>query len=228
VDWRSATKKFDTSWARRPAAQMTREVIITGLLGPLINYYTHPRVTGLELFDGLKPAAIFVANHSSHLDTPSILRAMPKKWRRKTATVAAADYFYKNRIVASLVTLTFATIPIERKGGVSDATKALLRRLVDEKWNILLYPEGTRSRDGRMGKLKSGAAFLALEYNLPLVPTYVQGTHDAMPVGRPWPTKHDVVINFGPAVYPGPGEDRKVLNARLEAAFAALQDKAHP
>ena len=228
MDWRSAAKKFDTSWARRPAAQMTREVILTGVLGPLINHYTHPTVTGLDLFDGLKPPAVFAANHSSHLDTPSILRAMPKKWRRKTATVAAADYFYKNRVVASLVTLTFATVPIERKGGLSDATKTLFRRLIDQNWNLLVYPEGTRSRDGRMGKLRVGAAFFAVEYGVPLVPVYVQGTHDAMPVGKPWPTKHPVTINFGRALYPAPGEERKVLTGRLEDAFAEMRAKAHP
>src|SRR5918996_3270806 len=205
MDWRSATKKFDTSWARRPAAQMTREVILTGVLGPLINHYTHPTVTGLDLFDGLKPPAVFAANHSSHLDTPSILRALPKKWRRKTATVAAADYFYKNRFIASLVTLSFATVPIDRKGGLSKSTKVRLAKLVEDKWNILLYPEGTRSRNGQMARFKSGAGYLSVEHQLPVVPISLRGTFDSMPVGKPWPVKFPVTVTFGPAIYPAPG-----------------------
>jgi hypothetical protein len=49
-----------------------------------------------------------------------------------------------------------------------------------------------------------------------------------MPVGKPWPTKHPVSINFGRALYPAPGEERKVLTARLEEAFAEMRAKAHP
>src|SRR5918997_5255219 len=148
MNWRNKGANFDTEWARRPAAVLAREAILLYGLGSLVHYYTRPRRVGLDIFDGLKPPVIFVANHSSHLDTPSILRALPKKWRRKTATVAAADYFYANQLVGSLVTLSFGAVPIERKGGMSKTTSNRLDRLIDERWNILLYPEGTRSRSG--------------------------------------------------------------------------------
>jgi 1-acyl-sn-glycerol-3-phosphate acyltransferase len=224
VDWRS----FDPSWARRPLAIACREAIITKILGPLIAHYTHPTVSGLEVLDGTKPPVVFAANHSSHLDTPTILRALPKEWRRRTATIAAADYFYKNRIVANLVTLSFGTVPIERSGGMSKLTADRLKRLTADGWSMLIYPEGTRSRSGEVGKLRSGAAYLAVEHRLPMIPIYVQGTSAAMPVGRAWPRSHPVRVTFGDAVYPIPGDDHRSLTARLQEALTNLSRTTPP
>ena len=226
MNWRNKGANFDTAWARRPAAVLAREAILLYGLGSLVHYYTRPRRVGLDIFDGLKPPVIFVANHSSHLDTPSILRSLPKKWRRKTATVAAADYFYKNRFIASLVTLSFATVPIDRKGGLSKSTKVRLARLVEDKWNILLYPEGTRSRNGQMARFKSGAGFLSVEHQLPVVPISLRGTFDAMPVGKPWPVKFPVTVTFGPAIYPAPGDDHRAMTAKLEGTLREMRGES--
>lgn len=172
---------------------------------------------------------IFVANHSSHLDTPCILGALPKEWRTHTATIAAADYFYKNRIVASLVTLSFATVPIERAGGLSKLTSGRLSRLFSDGWNLLIYPEGTRSRTGEIGRMRFGAAYMAIENSIPVVPIFVQGTFDAMPVGRPWPKPHPVRINFPAKVlYPAPGEDHRSLTLRIEESLTDMKQNTPP
>lgn len=222
-------RKFDPSWARKPLARATREVIVKGILGTLIDFHVRPTASGLELFDGTKPPVIFVSNHSSHLDTPCILCALPKEWRTHTATIAAADYFYKNRLVANLVTLSFATVPIERAGGISKLTSARLSRLFAEGWNLLIYPEGTRSRTGELGKLRSGAAYMAIEHQIPIVPIFVQGTFEAMPKGRPWPRLHPVQINFASkALYPSPGEDHRTLTQRIEESLIEMKRSAEP
>jgi hypothetical protein len=64
-------EQFDTSWARTPAAGVAREIIVNYTLGPLIDHYTKPITLGAELFGTLPPPVVFVANHSSHLDTPT-------------------------------------------------------------------------------------------------------------------------------------------------------------
>jgi len=205
-----------------------RELIIMRLLGPIVEHYTHPVTLGKEVLDGLKPPVIFAANHSSHLDTPTILRSFPKEWRSHIATIAAADYFYKNRVVASLVTLSFATVPIERKGGLSKLTTDRLALLLKEGWSLLVYPEGTRTRDGKVARMRSGAAFIAVENSIPVVPVNVMGTYRSMPVGRPWPAKHPVVIHLGNALYPAPGEDHKALTSRLQAALERMRRDSSP
>lgn len=222
MSWRSRKPGTETSWALTPAAQWAREGILMYALRPIVEHYTHPEVRGIEVLDGLKPPVIFAANHSSHLDTPTILRALPKEWRRKTVTVAAADYFFQNKMLATAVALAFAAVPIDRKGGLGKDTAGRFERLFEASWNVLLYPEGTRSRTGAMGRLRSGAAFFAVEHRLPVVPVYLTGTRAAMPVGRPWPRKHDVKLTFGPPLYPAPGEDHRSVTARLQSALKDL------
>jgi 1-acyl-sn-glycerol-3-phosphate acyltransferase len=210
----------DTSWAHRPAAVAAREVILMGLLRALVFVYTRPRVHGRELFGQLEPPVLFAANHASHLDTPVILQALPGCWRRRTTVVAAMDYFFKRKLVGALVSLAFIALPIERSG-VSDETRRRIDHLVATGWSLLMYPEGTRSRNGRLGPLKTGVARLALQYDLPVVPIYLTGTFESHPKGSRWPQAAPVTVRFGKPLVPD-GGDHHALTDRLHAAFAAL------
>lgn len=220
---RQRLEMVDTSWALEPTAREARELILTRVLGPLVRHYASPLVVGQENFDGLKPPVLFTANHSSHMDTPCIMLALPKPWRMRTAAVAAADYFFTSRIKASLVSLAFAAVPIERGGGMSKRTTDRLKKLVEGGWNLIWYPEGTRSRSGRMNRLRSGAAYFAIEHGIPIVPIYLHGTHDAMPPGHFWPQPHPVTVHLGNAIYPMPGEDHRFMIERVGEALHELR-----
>ncbi len=221
----------DFSWARSGVAGAVREVILSGLLGPIIGLYTRRRVVGREHLDGLEAPVLFVANHSSHMDTPTILRALPRAWRRRTAVAAAADYFYRVPWIARAVSLAFNTVPVQRKGeGVVPGAASHLVRLIDEGWSLLVFAEGTRSRDGTVGRLRSGAAVLAAEHGLAIVPVYVSGTHTAMPPGRKWMHRepgrltggrHPIAVRFGPPVRPRDGEHRVEVMERVRRFFEA-------
>jgi 1-acyl-sn-glycerol-3-phosphate acyltransferase len=199
--------RMDVSWARCGYARAARHTLLSGVLGPMIDWYASARTVGREVLDEATPPVIFVANHSSHLDTPTILRALPRKWRSRTAVAAAADYFYKNRWKANFVALLFNTVPIGREGGgLGNGATDHVDRLIEQGWSLLLYPEGTRSRDGEIGKVRSGAAVLAAMHGVDVVPIYVHGTHDAMPPGQNWPKRlpgrllsrrHRVEVRFG-------------------------------
>ena len=155
-----------------------------------MDFYAARRATGREKLAGLKGPVILVANHASHMDTPVILAALPWRLRKKTAVAAAADYFYKNRLVAAAVSLVFNTVPIERRGGgMGKNGSGHLDKLLDQGWNLLLFPEGTRTRDGGPGRVRRGAAVLAAAHNLSIVPIRVTGTRAAMPPGRLWPKR---------------------------------------
>jgi 1-acyl-sn-glycerol-3-phosphate acyltransferase len=222
-------RQIDVPWARCPPARMLRETILQFGLAPLMDIYTRPRVFGRDLFRRLPHPVLFVANHSSHLDTPTILRALPLQWRQRTAVAAAADYFYKKRGVRQLVALTFNTVPLARNGGgVGNGSTAHVDTLIDQRWNLLMFPEGTRSRDGRLGKLRSGAAVIAQQHGIPIVPIFVKGTHDAMPPGRNWPKRrrflaprHRVEVHFGPPIWPGADEHRAEVMSRVRAFLEA-------
>jgi 1-acyl-sn-glycerol-3-phosphate acyltransferase len=215
---------LDKSWARSGAAGRVREVLLLGVLGPLIDLYTRAQVVGREHLNALQPPVVFVANHSSHMDTPVILRALARAWRRRTAVAAAADYFYRVPWLAHAVSLAFNTVPVARKGEGSETTPALAR-LIGEGWNLLLFAEGTRSRDGTVGRLHSGAAVLAAEHRVAIVPVYVSGTHAVMPPGRKWMRRardrQPIAVHIGPPVWPREGEHPKEVMEQVRLFFEA-------
>jgi 1-acyl-sn-glycerol-3-phosphate acyltransferase len=222
--------KIDVSWARCSYAKAAREALLSLGLGPMIDWYVRTRVVGSELFEDLDHPVIFVANHSSHLDTPTILRALPRKWRARTAVAAAADYFYNTRWKASGVALLFNTVPLGRKGGgLGNGATDHVDRLLDEGWNLVMFPEGTRSRDGEVGKVHSGAAVIAALHDIPIVPIYLDGTHDAMPAGQNWPKRmpgrlfprrHRVEVRFGDPIRAGGDENPRDVMERVRAFWA--------
>jgi 1-acyl-sn-glycerol-3-phosphate acyltransferase len=175
---------------------------------------------------------LFVANHASHVDTPALLRSLPGAWRRRTAVVAAADYFYADRRLAMAVSLTFGTVPIERRA--TDAM-TLIDRLLAGRWNLVVFAEGTRSRDGRVGVLRPGAAVLAARHELPIVPVHIAGTYAAMPTGSRWMVRppsggrHALTVSFGPAIEVQRRDDRletmeRVRLFMMQCGAATTQD----
>jgi 1-acyl-sn-glycerol-3-phosphate acyltransferase len=219
----------NTDWARRPPARLVRETFLMAILGPTMDVYTRRRVSGAEALAGVDGPVIFVANHCSHMDTPEILRSLPRHLRRRTAVAAAADYFYRSRRRATAVSLAFNTVPMRRHGGGLEPGSAQhVNALIDDRWSLLIFAEGTRSRDGRVGPLRSGAAVLAAAHGLPIVPVYIAGTRAAMPVGQSWPKRrrgrwlrhrHDVEISFGAPIRLSPAEDRHAVMERVRGFF---------
>jgi 1-acyl-sn-glycerol-3-phosphate acyltransferase len=221
-------KKMDVSWARGTSAGLVRGGILAGILAPLLYLYIRHRVHGRDVLGAeMTEPVIFVANHNSHLDTPTILRAMPPEWRKRTAVAAAADYFYKSRWRAWSAALVFNTVPMGRTGGgLSSGASDHVHELIADGWNLLIFPEGTRSRDGEIGKVKSGAAVLAAQHGLSIVPIWVGGTHEAMPPGQNWPTRVrgrffsrrvEVIVRFGEPIPPRDPSDRREVMAEVRA-----------
>ncbi|MGH2915166.1 MAG: lysophospholipid acyltransferase family protein, partial [Solirubrobacteraceae bacterium] len=197
------------------------------VLNPVMDYYAARAATGRDQLASLKGPVILVANHASHLDTPVILSALPRRLRKRTAVAAAADYFYRNRLVASVVSLVFNTVPIERRsGGGMSKDGSHLDTLLDDGWSLLLYPEGTRARPGVPGRVRRGAAVLACAHNLSIIPIRVTGTADAMPPGRLWPKRlhgrlvpkrHHISVSFGEPIVPN--GDTTALIERVQSFF---------
>ncbi|MGH2889298.1 MAG: lysophospholipid acyltransferase family protein [Solirubrobacteraceae bacterium] len=225
---RAAAAQLDLPWARSLPAGVVRENFMRFVLNPVMDYYAARRATGREQLSGLRQPVILVANHASHMDTPVILSALPRRLRKRTAVAAAADYFYRNRLLASIVSLIFNTVPIERNNGGGGLSKdgSHLDSLLDQGWNLLLYPEGTRSRGGVPGRVRRGAAVLASAHNLTIIPIRVSGTAAAMPPGRMWPKRlrgrvlskrHRIEVSFGEPI--PPASDTAALIERVQSFF---------
>lgn len=225
---RVAVERLDVRWARSVPAQWIRERFMQFVMNPILDHYAARRATGFEALQQLRGPVILVANHASHMDTPIILSALPRRLRKRTAVAAAADYFYRYRITAWLASLLFNTVPVDRKGG-SGGTKGTshLDKLLDDGWNLLLYPEGSRKHAANgTSRVRRGAAVLASHHNLPIVPIRVTGTAAAMPPGAFWPKRlrgrlftrrHRVDVTFGEPI--PPIADTAALIERVQSFF---------
>lgn len=137
-----------------------------------------------------KGPAILAANHQSYIDATAVGASMPE------------EIFYLAREDAfrfGLFRWLFRrvnSIMIQRRRADRSALKEALRKLA-EGWKILVFPEGTRSYDGKLQPPERGISLLAHKSGVPVVPTYVSGTHRVLPRGRTMIHFHPISVSFG-------------------------------
>ncbi|MEU2879623.1 lysophospholipid acyltransferase family protein [Streptomyces sp. NPDC007070] len=195
------------------------------LLGPLLRVVFRPRIEGLEHVPASGPA-IVAGNHlsfSDHFLMPAILR-------RRITFLAKAEYFtgpgLKGRLTAAFFR-SAGQIPVDRSG--KEAGRAAIREGLGvlRRGELLgIYPEGTRSPDGRLYKGKVGVAVMAIEAGAPVVPCAMIGTFEAQPPGRVVPRIRPVVIRFGKPLdfsrFAGMTEQKAVLRAVTDEIMYAI------
>ncbi len=220
---------FPTKWGRRPGARFVRNLYWTYYITPVVRRMSSLTVNGLDNLGGSAPF-IFVANHNSHLDTPLLLSALPSAIRRRTIVAAAMDNFFMQRRKAFRTVLVFNAIPIDRHR-INRRSSQLALDLVEDQWNLLLYPEGGRSPDGNLHEFKGGAAYLAQRSRASVIPTYI---HDAgylrgpkyakapQYTQSPAQRRHPVSVTFGAPLRADESENIRRFGTRIEDAVAEL------
>lgn len=222
----SPSREFPTAWARTAPARAVRAGLLQGVMRPLVWHETAPVVHGRDALDGLDGPVIFVANHSSHLDTPLVLCSLPPERRETTVVAAAADYFFDSAWRAAGTALLFGTVPIDRRGGARTPT-ATPGELLADGWSLVIFPEGTRTPDGTLQDLRPGAAYLAVQAGVPVVPVAIRGSYTAMPRGRSWPQRGrtPVSVRYGTPLSPAADEPPRAFTERITGALRQLLDE---
>lgn len=188
-------------------------VMKTIFIGPVVNLLFRPWVKGMDNVPATGPA-ILVSNHLSFSDSIFLPLAVP----RPVSFLAKSEYFtgsgIKGKLTAAFFRLT-NQLPIDRSGGA--ASEAALRAGVKvlEGGNLLgIYPEGTRSPDGRLYRGKTGVAKMALQTGVPVIPVAMIGTDKVQPIGRRIPNIRRIGIIVGEPLdfsrYAGMENDRFV------------------
>jgi long-chain acyl-CoA synthetase len=131
------------------------------------------------------PRCIVVANQSSHLD-PGLVKTALGSFGRNLKTLAAADYFYKNPIRKTYFKNLTNLVPMERSGTLESSLRHAVE-VLDEGHTLLVFPEGTRTRDGKIQKFRQGVGYLADTCGVNILPVYIDGTYRAYPKGQVLP-----------------------------------------
>jgi|GEM_PF-3815676 len=166
---------------------------------------------------------LFAATHASHLDFWAVLEGLPPGVRETTYVAAARDYFYEQPARRLLTRLgSYHNFPF-RRGTPSPEEFRRLAAILHAGFSLLIFPQGTRSRDGRPLPFKPLAAMLALETGAALVPVAVRGTWEALPAGRLWPRHYPIRVAFGDPL-PRPAAQSPV-SRQARAWTGALQHR---
>jgi len=158
--------------------------------------YFHKLQVLMPEFDLEKGGYIIAANHSSHLDTPLIFSCFPFRYLNRIYAVAAADYFFTNPILKLFAHILCNIIPISRESA-DFRSLSLCSRILEKGGNVLIYPEGTRTRTGEMGVFKPGVGILVRKSGNPVVPVFISGTFKSMNYRRIVPKFTPISIVFG-------------------------------
>lgn len=197
-----------------------------------LRLYFRLRVSGREHLpsDG---RFVLVANHSSHLDAVSLAAALPVSAIDRTFAVAARDYFFSSlgRSLFSAVLLN--ALPFDRHARDRSSLELCADVLRVGRGALIMFPEGTRSLDGRIQPFKRGIGMLAAGTDLPVVPAYIEGAHRAWPKGSRFPRPLRVRVTIGEprtfADVPADREGQMRVAAEVERAVRELAgDRGEP
>ncbi len=174
-----------------------RDVAQRALLVPAFRALFAPfEANGTKHLAAIEGPLIFAANHASHLDAPAVLAALPDDRRRSLIVAAAEDYFYGSSVRRLLLASTLSAYPFRRAGDSWSSLRQTEELLAGGR-SVLLFPEGTRSPDGEIGRFRRGVATIATRSDAPVIPTYVDGAAEAMPKGAARPRRHRIAVTFG-------------------------------
>jgi 1-acyl-sn-glycerol-3-phosphate acyltransferase len=201
--------------------------LLKAILLPLLSLIFRPKVEGLSHVP-THGAAIIASNHLSFSDSIFMPLVVP----RRVTFLAKSEYFTGRGIKGRLIAAFFRAlgqVPVDRSGGrASEAALETGLRILREGNLLGIYPEGTRSPDGRLYRGRTGIARMALESGVPVIPVAMIDTDKIQPPGKALPKIMQVGIRFGEPLdfsrYEGMSGDRFILRSVTDEIMYALMD----
>lgn len=207
--------------AGNPALDAVMRYVV---IGPAFHLLARPTVEGREHIPPDGSPAIIASNHLSFSDSMVI----PLASGRRVSFLGKAEYFHGTGIKGALVRSwmrSFATIPVERSDARAAAESLhLAERVLADGGAFGIYPEGTRSRDGRLHRGRTGVARLALSTGAPIIPCALVGTDVLQPPDARVPRPTKITVRFAPAIDVAALQEQYQKAALLRAITDAVMD----
>jgi 1-acyl-sn-glycerol-3-phosphate acyltransferase len=199
----------------------------------ILKCWNRLEIRGLENLPA-QPPFVVVANHSSHLDTIVLASMLSLRWRDRVSPLAAGDYFFATPPLAGFSAVILNALPIwrHRRGGQRHELGDLRGRLINQHAIYIVFPEGSRSRDGQLQNFKPGFATLVAGTGIPVVPCHLSGSFAAMPPGAGAVRPRKIILQIGtPLIFENVGnhaEGWRQIAASAREQIAALSSRITP
>jgi long-chain acyl-CoA synthetase len=231
------TEHVYPTWPQRWLSTAFRLAIYYSFAWPATYLLAAPRIRGRENLRELHGPVLVVSNHVTYLDIAWVLPALPARFRNRLATAMRGERLAEmrrpsqtlsvferlmERLRYFLVSQLFNVFPLPKQSGFLQSFH-FAGELVDRGWNILIFPEGLTSEDGRMSSFRSGIGLLAKQLNIPVVPIHLAGLFDLKKQNRRITRPGHVRVSIGPPVRYSPDHDPNEITRDLERRVRELQ-----
>jgi long-chain acyl-CoA synthetase len=226
----------DTEWSQRFPATWIRSLAFNLFLLPLTRLMAPLRVLGREHLNGLKGPLLFVANHISMVDHGLILSALPRQLRSSLAIAMDGEILrefryppehlgwlrgVRLRLQYALIVTLFNVFPLPHRSGFRRSF-AFAGETMDRGYNLLVFPEGTRTTNGEMNPFMKGTGLLVQKLGAPVVPIKIEGLFELKKQGRHFARRGEITVRFGEPIKYGLTDEATRITEDLQRRVAAL------
>ncbi len=221
-------------WAQKKSIRCLRNALYYLLIWPLNNLLARPKVYGREYLEKAGESAIFISNHVTRIDAVFILAALPGRYRHRMAVAMLGELLQEmrnpdpsaplwkrtvSRIQYLFLTVLFNVFPLPQKTGFRESFR-FAGESVDQRNSLLIFPEGGRTKDGKIAPFRAGIGLLAKDLNIPVVPMRIFGLYALKKSGRRHARSGEVSVVIGTPLSifgdKDPVEIAKELQSRVE------------
>jgi long-chain acyl-CoA synthetase len=223
-------------WAQRWPMTWIRTFVYYLLTWPATHLMAHPRVVGRENLRGVKGPVLVVCNHVIYLDVGFVLAALPMRLRGRLAVAMSgerlaemrkppAEWFFLRRWLQRmnyfLVVSLFNVFPLPKNSGFRESFR-FAGDLADRGWNILVFPEGDLTPDGKLQPFRGGVGLLASNLKIPVVPMRIDGAYEIRESGSKFNRPGLIQVHIGKPVEFPAASDPEEIARELEQRVAEL------
>ena len=215
-------------WAMRFPVTWIRFAVYHVFLLPLTLIMCRVRTIGVERFAKVKPPVLFISNHVTDVDAALILSALPWRWRYRMAIAMAGEILREWRMNAkvqyALGAALFNVFSLPRQSGFRQSF-AYAGEAVDRGFSILIFPEGTETKDGQIQPFKAGIGLLVSGLRVPIVPVMLRGLFEVKQRGQRFVKPGTVSVTFGEPIEFTAGESAVEITSELDRIYKIFQDE---
>ncbi len=209
------------AWPRRRPVRWLRRALMSALVSPLLRLGYRVEVRGRERFGAVQEPCLLISNHNMHLDAGLLLHIMPPDFRQRVAVAAAASDIFGNRVRGFGSSLLGNAFPFAKEGSGVRESLEHVAKMLEEGWNVLIFPEGKLTVCGPTQPFKSGTGLLAVETGVPVFPMRIEVLRPGFYEGKWLPhPRARVLVRIGEPITFDPGTSYAEASTRLEEAVA--------